>query len=100
MVDEDGSVEIKCFLAPGKLAPILLENDIGECMDQIQGGMWITGRKWTDFILYCPALKCIGRELTVIRIKRDDDYIAELEADLVAFNRLVDKYMTQLKAAA
>lgn len=100
LIDEDGSIEIKCFLAPSKLAPILLSGDIGDCMDQVQGGMFITGRKWTDFILYCPALECVGKDLTVIRINRDDDYIEAMEPDLVEFNGLVETYIKQLKEAA
>lgn len=97
LVDEDGNIEIKCFLAPSKLAPILLSGDIGDCEDQIQGGLWITGRQWTDFILYCPALKAINRDLTIIRIERNEDYIAELETDLLAFNQLVETYKYKLE---
>ena len=96
LVDEDGSVEIKCFLAPSKLAPILLEKEIGDCMDQIQGGLWITGRQWCDFILYCPALACVARDLTVIRVNRDDNYIAPLVDDLVEANRMVETYMKKI----
>lgn len=99
LVDEDGSVEIKCFLAPAKLAAILLDGEIGDCKDQIQGGMWITGRKWTDFVLYCPALKCIDKDVKIIRVDRDDDYIAELERDLMAFNGLVDAVVKKLISA-
>jgi len=79
LINLDGNLEIKCFLAPAKLAPILLDNDIGDCKDQVQGGMWIDGRKWTDFALFCPALRTVKKELKVIRIERDDDYIAEME---------------------
>ena len=100
LVDDDGSVEIKCFLAPAKLAPILLENDMGDCMDQVQGGMWITGRKWTDFVLYCPALACIGKDLKIIHVERDESFIEQLEADLIEFNGLVDQYVSKLKRAA
>jgi len=98
LIDEDGTIEIKCFLAPGKLAPILFEKDIGECVDQIQTGLWITGRLWCDFVLYCPALRCIGKHLTVIRINRDDNFIAELEADLLKFNELVSEYESKLRS--
>lgn len=100
LVDENGSVEIKCFLAPSKLAPILLSGDLGDCVDQIQGGMWITGRKWTDFVLYCPALASINKHLTIIRVERDDNYIEALEKDLVDFNCLVESYMNKLTEAA
>lgn len=98
LVGNEGNVEIKCFLSPGKLAPILFDNDIGDCVDQVQMGMWITGRKWCDFILYCPALVKIGKDLTVIRVMRDDNYIAELEKDLLEFNKLVCEYETKLRS--
>lgn len=97
LVDDDGSVEIKCFLAPSKLAPILFENDIGDCKDQVQMGLWITGRKWCDFILYCPALESINKHLIIIRINRDDDYIAELESDLLRFNDYVNQIEYKLR---
>lgn len=99
LVDDDGAIEIKCFLSPAKLSSIILNRDISDTMDQMQGGMWITGRKWCDFVLYCPALKSIGKELTIIRTHRDDDYINSLVDDLWAFNGLVESYMDQLKAA-
>lgn len=96
LVDEDGSVEIKCFLAPDKLKAILLDGDISDCIDQVQGGLWITGRQWCDFILYCPQLEKIGKALTVKRIERDDNYISALECDLIEFNHLVISYMRKL----
>lgn len=96
LVDEDGSIEIKCFLAPAKLAPIFFDNDIGDCMDQVQGGLWITGRKWCDFVLYCPALAKINKDLTIIRVLRDDEYIYEMEQSLIDFNKLVEQYMEKL----
>lgn len=97
LVDEDGIIEIKCFVDPTKLQSILLEGDIGEVKDQVQGSLWVTGRKWADFILYCPQLSCIGKDLTVIRFNRDDNYIAELESDLLKFNELVNQYEQQLR---
>lgn len=97
LVDDDGQIEIKCFLSPTKLSAILLSGDIADCMDQVQGGLWITGRKWCDFILYCPALVKIGKDLTIIRVMRDDNYIAELEKDLLEFNQLVNEYEAKLR---
>ena len=76
--------------------PILLDNDLSATVDQVQGQMWITGRKWSDFVLYCPALKAIGRDLTIITVQRDDDYIEELEADMLGFNTLVGEYQAKL----
>ncbi|MDZ7922720.1 MAG: YqaJ viral recombinase family protein [Marinagarivorans sp.] len=97
LVGDDGNIEIKCFLSPSKLAPILFENDIGDCSDQVQMGMWITGRKWCDFVLYCPALKSIDRDLTVIRVKRDDEEIQKISEDLLKFNSFVQSIENQLR---
>lgn len=100
LIGDHGIQEIKCFLAPAKLKGILLDEDIGDCMDQVQGGIWISGREWCDFTLYCPALKTIGRELTVIRVHRNDDYIAAMEPELWEFNELVESYRAQLTGPA
>ncbi len=97
LIDDDGSLEIKCFLQATKLSEILIDGVVNEdVMDQVQGGLWITGRKWCDFALFCPALKKIGRDLTVIRIYRDEEYIYQLESDLIGFNRLVEWHMQKL----
>lgn len=96
LIGEDGSSEYKCFISPKSIMPIILDNDISDCIDQVQGQLWITGRKWADFVLYCPALKSIDRDLTIITVERDDDYIELLEADLIRFNDLVETYQTLL----
>lgn len=93
----DGGAEYKCFLAPDKLRALYFDNDISEVIDQIQGCMWITGRKWWHLCLYCPALESIGKQLWIKEVKRDDDYIEQLEADLMEFKLLVDEYEFRLR---
>lgn len=97
LVGDDGGVEVKCWTDPVKLRAVLTGGDISDVRDQCLGGMWVTGRKWWDFVLYCPALKSIGREITIIRIDRDDDAIEEMESDLMAFARIVDNYTAALR---
>jgi hypothetical protein len=77
--------------------PVLLENDIDEYIDQIQGCMWITGRTWWHFGLYCPALEPAKLDLYWKHIDRDDDYIEAMERDLIAFRALVLKYESTLR---
>lgn len=96
-IGEDGISEYKAFTAPSSMMPILFENDIGDIKYQAQGGLWITGRKWCDFCLYCPQLKSVGKELTIIEHERDDDFIEEMESQLWEFDRLVTKYENQLR---
>lgn len=97
---DDGLIEIKCPAAPQKLGAIWSkpEDADAEYIDQIQGGLWITGRKWCDLVVYCPWLESVGKDLFIKRIQRDEDYIASLEADLMGFAVLVDQYEEMLRA--
>lgn len=97
IIGEEGCSEYKCFVDPCKLRDILIDDDWSMVMDQAQGGLWITGRKWIDICLYCPALQATGRHITVRRFARDDDYITELESDLIEFMRLVCRYEKLLR---
>lgn len=100
LVGDAGGVEVKCWTDPVKLRAVLTGDSTDAVSDQCLGGMWLTRREWWDFVLYCPALEAIGRDLTVIRIHRDEDKITALEADLVAFDKLVEGYREQLEQAA
>lgn len=97
LIEDDGGAEYKCLVSPERLRDVLVNNDIGDFMDQVQGGMWITGRAWWDFCVYCPALAPIGRALSRWRVKRDDNYIFDMERELMEFSRLVDQYEGQLR---
>lgn len=94
---KDAGAEFKCFLAPGKLRAFWFENDAASVMDQMQGGMWITGRSRWHFGLYCPALAPAGKQLWVHTYGRDDDYIEAMELDLIEFKALVDDYDSKLR---
>ena len=89
-VDDDGIIEIKCPASAIKIIAMWDTGDVSEYIHQIQGGMWITGRKWCDFVMYCPQLEPIGKQLYVKRIARDEAFIEQLEIDLLAFNRRVE----------
>ena len=99
-IDDDGVSEYKCFLAPEKLRAFHIDQDADGIKDQVQGVLWITGRKWAHIGMYCPALKPVGRELWLGEYDRDDNYIEELEADLWQFKKLVDEYEALLRAKA
>lgn len=96
-INEDGCAEYKCFVSPTSLMPILLDGDISDCVYQIQGQLWITGRSYCDFCLYCPALDAIGKKLTVFRVERDDNFIEKMEVKLLKFNQLVNEYEAKLR---
>lgn len=89
LIGDDGGSEYKCLVSPERLRAVLLTGDIGEFTDQIQGCMWICGRSWWHFCLYCPALEPIGKQLWHKHVQRDDNYIEALEKDLIEFEKLV-----------
>lgn len=78
LVDEDGGIEMKC---PKSSIVHLQRFDSGvpeEYVPQIQGCMWVTGRKWWEFVSYDPRQQERFRML-VIRVERDDAFIKNLE---------------------
>ncbi|MHC8295328.1 lambda exonuclease family protein [Pseudomonas sp. LB3P58] len=98
LIGEDGGSEYKCFLAPEKLRTFHIDNDASAIMDQVQGCMWITDRKFWHVGMYCPALEVVGRQLWWKEFKRDNDYIEKLEEDLWQFKLLVDGYEAKLRS--
>jgi hypothetical protein len=50
------------------------------------GNLWITGRKWWDFMSYCPE-----EDFFITRIERDEDYIAKLEEHLTRAVALIEE---------
>ncbi len=93
----DGGSEYKCLVAPDGLRNVLLYDDIDDFIDQIQGCMWITGRSFWHFALYCPALESIGRQLYWMKIDRDENYIESLARDLWNFSIFVDDFEKRLR---
>lgn len=95
LIGADGLIEIKCPANAFKLSQQFITRDVSDYMDQVQGGMWITGRKWCDVLVYHPSL-----QIRPVRVERDDKYIADMELDLLAFSTEVDAYTAQLRKAA
>lgn len=99
-VDDDGLIEIKCPNSARKLVEMWETGDLSEYEHQIQGGMWITGRKWCDFIMYAPQLEPVGKHLYIKRIERDDNFIEAMESKLWEFARRVQSHVDNLKREA
>lgn len=100
LVDDDGLIEIKSPIDSAKILHILATGDTSEYDHQMQGGMWITGRKWCDFIMYVPDLAAVGKDLYVQRVLRDDGFIDEMVERLAKFDALVAANVAILRAGA
>lgn len=82
LIGTDGGLEIK---SPKSLRIHLerfLDGVPAEYMPQVQGCMWATGRQWWDFVSYHPDAPESHR-LLIIRVKRDEKMIAEIEASVI-----------------
>lgn len=89
LVGKDGLVEFK---APNSATHIeyIKGKKVPDCyMAQIQGQMWVTGRKWCDFVSYDPRMPGSLR-LFIVRAERDNEFIANLEAEVTKFLGEVD----------
>lgn len=81
-IDDDGLIEIKCPSTSTHIKTLLG----AECehLPQIQGYLWITGRKWCDFISYDPRMP-ERLQLFVQRIDRNELFIEALAAEVKKF---------------
>jgi exodeoxyribonuclease (lambda-induced) len=100
LADDDGLIEIKAPIDSIKIMDMWRTGDTSEYDHQMQGGMWLTARKWVDFIMYVPDLAAAGKDLFIKRIYRDEVFIDKMVAQLAAFDAMVSEYETILRGPA
>ena len=93
---EEGLVEIKCPNTSTMLEWILDGEVPSKHIPQLQWQMACTGRPWCDFVSFDPRLP-ERLQLLVIRIPRDDEYIATLETEVTKFLAELDEKLNQLE---
>lgn len=93
LVGDTGGLEIKTAmptvhlprLRSGKLPP--------EHKAQVQGNLWISEREWWDFMSYWPGLPPL-----IVRVYRDEPYIAQMAKAVDALNADVDNIVNALRS--
>jgi YqaJ-like viral recombinase domain len=81
LIGDDGMVEIKSAEPHILIEYLKGRTPAIEHMAQLQGGLWITGRKWVDIVIGCPGLP-----QAVQRVPRHETYIATLASEVKQFN--------------
>jgi len=99
-VGDDGLIEIKSLASAEKIVAMWRDGNMSDYMHQIQGGLWITGRRWADFVMYCPQLEAIGKQIFYRRVERDEAFIEKLEKDLIEFEHFVSETEAILRKQA
>ena len=84
LVSQDGLIEIKCRQIANHLQMLHVNEVSPEYIPQIQGQLWITGRKWCDFVSFVPELP-ENAQLFTKRVLRDEAYITKLAQEVEQF---------------
>lgn len=73
LVGSEGVLEIKCLLPWNHLKYAIAREAPAEYLPQVAWELACTGRKWVDFVLYCPdILGCDALRFFYARIGRDE----------------------------
>lgn len=79
LIGEDGGVEIKCPLGATMVKYLRSPDElVKNYWQQIQGCMFVTGRKWWDAFAYHPNTPHV-----LVRVERDDAFIELLEEQVI-----------------
>lgn len=94
MVENDGLIEIKCPSAAEFVRfADTLEIDPAH-MAQMQWGMWLTGRKWCDYIMYHPDFH--PGDLLVIRVEPDEETHATYDEKVQVYISEMDRILAKI----
>lgn len=81
MIGEDGLVEIKCK-NDSNFVKFIFDNSIEAAHEwQMQAQLFVSGRKWVDYVLFNPNF---ARPTTITRVMRNEDKIKKLSAGFEA----------------
>jgi putative phage-type endonuclease len=96
LIGKDGLLEIKCPNTTTHIEYIQDGKPPSRYIPQMMAQMACTGRKWCDFCSYDPRLP-LDLQLFVVRLQRDDKYIAEMESEIIKFLKEVEDTLALLK---
>lgn len=86
LIGDYKGIEIKCPKLSTQIRRVRENVLPTEYITQVQGSMWITGFKEWDFFSYHPQYKPL-----LLTIKRDEEYINQLEIALLNFSSNLEK---------
>lgn len=93
LVGDDGLIEIKSRRQKTQLATILAGHPPIEVMPQLQCGLYVSGRKWIDYVSFCG-----GMPLIVKRVYRDSRWIDAIIAAAIRYEAAATEIHRQYAA--
>ena len=91
-VGDDGLLELKVPAEHTHVGYLLTRAVDAEYWPQVQGQLWITGRQWLDIMSYHPEMPP-----ALIRVERDDGFIAALSRAVSAFSTELERQAVELR---
>lgn len=92
LVGEDGLLELKNPEVQTHVKYLLNQSLPVEYFTQVQGQLYITGRKWCDFMSYFPNMRPL-----LIRVERNEPFINRLDAAITNFNVGLNDIISRIK---
>ena len=92
LIGEDAGLEIKCAIPAVQIERLQLGRLPPEHVAQVQGSLWVTGRSHWHFVSYCPRLPPL-----ILKVERDEAYIASLAKAVEAFNQELDAIVQSIR---
>ena len=92
LIGNEGGLEVKCPASTRVHLGYLLDDTLPkEYEAQVQGCMWVTERKWWDFVSFDPRLGA-GRQLFILRVEKSDEWQERWVS-------MLDPFLAKLKEA-
>ena len=92
LIGDDGMLEIKTKAAHLQIEVLETDEVPAEHIAQLQGQLMVAGRRWVDFVSYCPGLPPF-----IKRVHRDELYIATLKIACEEFVTELDALVERIR---
>ena len=96
LVGDDGLIEIKCPNSATHWEYFKAKKPPQKYVIQMQTQLAVTGRKWCDFVSFDPRMP-ERSQLLIVRVDRDEAFIAELEEKVKQFLSEVEVEVNLMK---
>ena len=98
LVGSEGGIEIKSVIAETQIETVIADKIPPTHKAQIQGCLFVCECEWWDFVSYSPLLKAKSKNYIFIkRMFRDEDYISNLQVELLKFIGELDDLVEKMK---
>lgn len=92
LVGDDGMIEIKCPSIAVHVEYLLAGVLPSDYFQQCQGQLFVTGRKWSDFVSYFPGIKPL-----IVRVYPDEKFHSALKVELEKFCSELQSIIKKIK---